>query len=139
MDEGEEVVGSPVVAGCDAPEVLEPVEAAFDAVSQFVEGEVVGDEPFPGRIAGYDGLCAFAFDEIAQGIAVVGFVGDHVIGMEAFEEGSCLRGVAALARGEDHAHRTSLAIDGEVDLGGQSSSGASQSLVLVPPFPVAAC
>jgi hypothetical protein len=50
-----------------------------------------------------------------------------------------LRGIAALSRGEDDTHRTSPAIDREVDLGGQSSSGAPQSLVLVPPFPVAAC
>lgn len=139
MDEGEEVGCSAVVSGCDAAEVLELVEAALDAIAQLVEGEVVGDEPFAGWIAGDDGLGTLAGNEFAQRIAVISFVGDHMIGAEAFEESGCLRGIAVLAWGEDDAHRTPTAIDGEVDLGGQSSSGSPQSLVLVPPFPVAAC
>lgn len=44
MDEGEEVCCAAVVTGRDAPEVLELVDAALDAIAQFVESEVVGDQ-----------------------------------------------------------------------------------------------
>lgn len=54
MDEGEEVGGSSVVAGCDATEVLELVDAALDAIPQIVKGEVVGDEALAGGVAGND-------------------------------------------------------------------------------------
>ena len=139
MDEGEEVDGSPVVSGCDSAEMLELVEASFDLIAQLVEGEVVGDEAFSGWVAGDDGLGALAGDEFAQGVAVIGLVSDHVVGLEALKQGGRLRGIAALTRGEDNAHRAPPTVDGEVDLGGQSSSGSPQSLVLAPPFPVAAC
>ena len=56
MDEGAEVTCAPIVSCCDASEVFEFVDASLDAVAQLVEGEVVGDEPFPGGIAGNDGL-----------------------------------------------------------------------------------
>ena len=139
MDEGEEVGGSPVIACCDTAEVLEFVEAALDAIAQLVESEVVGDEVRAGRIAGDDGLRPLAGDERAQGIAVIGLVGDHVVGVEALKEHWRLRGIATLSGSEDDSNRAPLAIGGEVDLGGQSSSGAPQRLILVPPFPVAAC
>jgi len=41
--EGEEVGGEAVVAGCEAPEVFEFVEASLDAVAQAVEDGVVRD------------------------------------------------------------------------------------------------
>jgi hypothetical protein len=44
-----------------------------------------------------------------------------------------------LAASEDEAQRPSEGVGEHVDFGGQSSSGAPQSLILVPPFPVAAC
>ena len=44
MYEAGEVDSSAVVAGCEATEVFEAVEAAFDAVSVLVDVDVVGDE-----------------------------------------------------------------------------------------------
>ena len=62
-----------------------------------------------------------------------------MFGAKALEQGGGLWGIARLAGSEDDANRAAASIDGEVDFGGQSASGAPQSLVLVPPFPVAAC
>ena len=45
----------------------------------------------------------------------------------------------ALADGKDEAHRPAERVAGHVDLGGQSTSGTPQSLILAPPFPLAAC
>lgn len=50
LDEGEEVNGPSVVSCCEAPEVLEAIEAAFDAVAVLVEGDVVGYRDSSGAV-----------------------------------------------------------------------------------------
>ena len=47
--------------------------------------------------------------------------------------------IAGLSRSEDEAQGAAKAVGEHVDLGGQSAAGTPQSLVAVPPFPVAAC
>ncbi len=44
MEEGEEMNGAAVIAGGDAPEVLEFVETALDPVSRLVDLFVVGND-----------------------------------------------------------------------------------------------
>src|SRR5215510_10111840 len=88
---------------------------------------------------GLHGMTTSAPRLVISSRRALGLVGDHMVGVEALEEQGCLRGIAALSGSKDDAYRPPLAIDSEVDLGGQSSSGAPQSLTLVPPFPVAAC
>ena len=139
MNECEEVDGTPVVSCCDASEVLELVEEALDAVAPPVGVVIVGDERLSGWVARDDDSGACGRDEGAQGIAVVGLVGDDGAGAEPFEQGRRGRDVAGLSRGEDEAQRSPLAVGQRVDLGGQTSSGTPQSLIAVPPFPVAAC
>ena len=76
---------------------------------------------------------------IEDGVGVIGFVGDDVGGGEAGEQRESLSGVVNLAAGEDEAQRSTEAVDGDMPLAGQSSSGTPQSLVFDPPFwPVAA-
>lgn len=139
MYECEEVDFPPVVSSCDTSEMLEFVEAALDAVARLVDGEVVGDQRLAGGIAGYDRRCAGGGDEVAQGVAVVGLVGEDMLRFETFEQGRCLWCITGLAGCQNDAKRPSQGICGKMDLGGQSTSGAPQSLVLGPPFPVAAC
>jgi hypothetical protein len=50
MDEGKEAGVEAVKAGCEAPEVLELVEATFDTVARLVEVSVVRDRDFAGSI-----------------------------------------------------------------------------------------
>src|ERR1700752_679911 len=78
-------------------------------------------------------------DGLTQGAAVIGAGGNDISAGGARDEGFSLRDVAALSGCDDEAQRSSERIGEHVDFGGQSSSGAPQSLVLVPPFPVAAC
>ena len=72
-------------------------------------------------------------------LSVVGGVGDDVAGAATFEQGGRLGDVAGLSRCEDEAQGAAKAVGEHVDLGGQSASGTPQSLILAPPFPVAAC
>ncbi len=139
MYEGYEVQCPAVVPGGDAAEVFELVEATLDAVARFVDLKVIGDLVSAPWIAGNDGTGADGRDVIADLVAVIGLVGQNVVGLEAGHEREGLRCIAGLARGEDDAERSAEGIGGEVDLGGQTSSGTPQSLVAVPPFPVAAC
>ncbi len=139
MDKGEEVDCSSVVSCGDAPEVLELVEAAFDAITRLVDFEVVGDQALAGWVAGNDGGGADVGDEGTESIAIVGLVGEDVGWPEAVEKGRRLRHVAGLSGRENDPQGPPLCIGGEMDLGGQSTSGTPQSLILVPPFPVAAC
>jgi hypothetical protein len=58
MDAGEESAGSSIVAGCEAPEVLEAIEASLDGVAKPVDDPVVAD----GLAAvGFEGMTALAF------------------------------------------------------------------------------
>jgi hypothetical protein len=50
-----------------------------------------------------------------------------------------LRSIALLAGGEQEAHRTSQAANGQVDFGTQAAARASDSLILSPPFAPLAC
>ena len=139
MYEGHEVQCPSVVARGDAAEVFEFVEATLDAVARLVDFEVVRDLASAPWIAGNDGAGPDGRNAVADLVAVIGLVGQNVVGLKALHQREGLRCIAGLARGEDDAERPAEAIGGEVDLGGQTSSGTPQSLVAVPPFPVAAC
>ena len=131
--------GEPVISGGDAAEVFEFVEAAFDAIARFMDFEAVRDRALAPWIAGNDGSRADVRDEGAERIAVVGLVGEDVGRPKAVEQGRRLRNIAGLSGRENDPQRSPPSIGGKMDLGGQSTSGAPQSLILAPPFPVAAC
>ena len=139
MYEGEEVYCFSVVSGCDASEVFDLVEVALDAVSVFVDFGVIADEALSSWIAGYDGLGLDVGDAVADGIGVVGCVGEHMAGPKPLHQRQGPGCVAGLSGREDHAERSTEGVTGDVDFGRQSASGTPQSLVPAPPFPVAAC
>ena len=139
MDGGQEVDGAPVVSGGDVSEVLELVEEALDAVPEPIGLGVVGDDDLAAAGGGDDRLGVCSGDELAQGVAVVSPIGDHAARVEVREKLGGGGDVVGLAAGEDEAQRPALRVGNRVDLGGQSSSGTPQSLILGPPFPVAAC
>src|SRR5256885_16332031 len=78
--EAEEVDGSSVVAGCEATEVLELVEASLDSVAVFVDGGVVRDGRLARAVGRNHRLGSGFGDDRPQGIAVIGFVGEDGIG-----------------------------------------------------------
>ncbi len=93
--------GESIVSRCDASEVLELVEAAFDAISRLVDFEVVGDQALAGWIAGNDGGGADVSDEGTQSVAIVGLVGEDVGWPEAVQKGRRLRHIAGLSGREN--------------------------------------
>src|SRR5262245_36043928 len=139
MKASEEMTSAAVIAGGDMAKMLQFVEEALDAVAQPIGDLVVGDSD-RARSFGWDDRFGMSLsNQFAQGIAVVGLVGNDAPGGDVFEQ---LRGsgdVMRLAAGENEAQRPALGIGKDMDLGRQSSSRTPQSLVLAPPFPVAAC
>nr|WP_245454324.1 hypothetical protein [Aquabacter cavernae] len=112
-------------AHSEAADVLELVEASLDAVTVFVAGDVMRDGDLAAAVRRDYRLGAHAGDQRAQGIAAIGFIGEHGFGGHRVEQG--WRGGSAKRIGE------------HVNLGGQPTSGTPQRLIRGPPFPVAAC
>ena len=71
---------------------------------------------------------------VEDGVGVIGFVGDDISGGEAGDEGERMSGVAGLSAGQQEADRASQAVDRDMPLAAQSTSGTPQSLVFAPPF-----
>src|SRR5690348_3672915 len=77
-DRGQVVACELVIAGGNAPEVLEPVERIFDAPAQLVEAVVKAEWLLPVAFVRNDGLAATLIEFAAQFGAVVGLVAEHV-------------------------------------------------------------
>ena len=104
--------------------MFEFADGAFDAVAHFGDGWIEGAVSGHAFSLRNDRYCAIFLDVIADGVAVIGLVGENVARQEP---------------GLDEANRLAQRIDGDVPFAGQSASGAPLSLVADPPFwPVAA-
>ncbi len=139
-DCGEEVSCKLVIAGRDAPEVLELVEETFHEVALPVQ--VIGHRALlPAVPLGRDvGARAVVGNEFEDGAGVVAAVGDGVPGrLKAVKEGRHGSLVGGLARGENEAARQAAAVDDDVDFGAQPASRASDGVIRTPFFPPAAC
>src|SRR6266568_6298093 len=139
MEAGEEVDGAAVVACGDVAKMLEFVEEALDPIAQRVGDGIMRNDEITRRFGGDDRLGAGFGDEVAQRIAIVSFVGDDATGAEIGQQLRCGGDVMRLPASQDEAQGPTERVGDDMDLGGQSSSGTPQSLIAVPPFPVAAC
>src|ERR1700747_2291908 len=77
-DRGQVVSCQLVIAGGNAPEVLEPVESILDAPAQLVESVVEAERLLPVAFVGNDRVAASLMELAAQFGAVVGLVAKHV-------------------------------------------------------------
>ena len=127
-------MGDAVVSGCDATQLLKLADGPLDAVPELVFDGVEGPLARHAGALRDDRLRAADLDVIEDGIGIIGLVGDDVTGIEAGQQGDGQLGVAGVAAGQDEAYRAAEGIDRNMPLGGQSSSGAPQSLVAEPPF-----
>jgi len=105
MDESGEVNGPSIVACGEAPEVLETIKAAFDAVAVFVDGNVVRDDDLAGSVRWNDRGGAHSGDRRTECVAVVSLVCEHGFGSLAFQQGGSLGDVANLTGRNDEAQR----------------------------------
>jgi len=131
-DEGVEVALEFFVTSGEAAEVFESREAAFDAVSLFVEGLVVLPLQFAIGLRRDDRDRTHGCDMLDDGVGIVALVGQDILGLSPFQQGDGLCAVVGLPRSYEEVHRQSPLIGQQMDLGRQTSSGTPQSLVLAP-------
>ena len=123
-----------VVSSCDAAELFELADGALDTVSQFVDGGIEGALSGHAGSLRDDGFCAAGLDMVEDDMAVISLVGDDMLGRKAGHQRDGGVVIAGIATGQDEAHRAAKAVDRNVPLAGQPSSGAPQSLIATPPF-----
>jgi hypothetical protein len=73
-------MGASVIAGSDAPPILEPCEHILDFVALLIERLVVGQRDFPAFVEGNAGLAASFGESIPEPIAIVAPVGKKRFG-----------------------------------------------------------
>src|SRR5690554_4954012 len=142
-EEGEEVAGAAIIAGGESAKMLQFVEAALDAVALAIERCVERNEHLAAAARGDHGFHPGRRDVLANGVAVVGLVGNDGVAGGAVQQRRGRAAVVHLAAGQQEAQRPPERVGNEMDFGRQSASGTPQSLVrapfLAPPLPVAAC
>ena len=129
------------VASAEAAELFEPIEAAFDEVSLFIQGSVIasGLLPMPPRRDHGDRAQRLnRGDDLGR---IVALVCDYSLGSLSFEQADCLSVFSGLSSRNAEGYWQAGFVGQKVDLGAQSTSGTPQSLIFGAPFlrPVAAC
>lgn len=124
-----------VEARRDSTESLEAVEEELDEVALGVELSILRDCARSFRLGADDGLDAASFELGAKLVGVVPGVSDESTASCVVEElGRCDQFVALAGRQRD-VERPTFRVDDRVDFGRKTSSRASQSIALDPPFP----
>lgn len=128
------------VAGGESSELLEPIEAAFDAVAEFVERPVVFALLFPADSGRDDCDGPESADGLDDLVGVIAAVRHHELGLAACQQGQRFGILCRLTGGEAEGHRLTQTVRQQVDLRTQSTSATPQSLLFAPFLrPVAAC
>ena len=135
MDECEVARASLVEARRDSAEALEAVEEEFDEVTLPIERAVLRDRALSFRLRADDRLDPAGLQFSAKFVRVVAGVADQRIAPRVVEQlGRCDQFVS-LARRQRDVERPPFRVDDRVDFGRKTSSRASQSILLDPPFP----
>jgi hypothetical protein len=140
LDHGEEVLSQFIVTGSDAAEMLQLGEEALDEVSLTVKpcAEVRFRRPVGlGRDVGKRPPVA---ERRADAIGIVCLVCEHDrTGDNVIQQ--CVGGlpIVTLSGGEAQPDREPLRIDDRVDFCRKPTSGATEAMISIPLFAVAAC
>ncbi|KRE08895.1 hypothetical protein ASE61_04935 [Bosea sp. Root670] len=140
MNHGEEVFGQLVVAGRNPPEVLQFGEEALDQVALAVEprAEVRFGPPI-GLWRDIGERAPFA-NGYSETIGIVGLVGQYdCSGGNVIEQIVGSLNVMTLPSGKAQPDGEALPVDNRVDFGRDPASGATETMISIPLFTVAAC
>ena len=120
--------------------MLEPIEAALNAVAELVQSPVVWALYLAIDLRGDYRFGADAFNGSDDDVGVIASVGHDDLGLATGQQWQRLGELSGLATRQPKADRVSQTVGQQVNLGAQSTSGTPQSLVFAPFLrPVAAC
>ena len=136
MNSSEEIASQLVISSCDAAEVFEAAEAAFDDVAALVGSLVEGMDDDAVGFVGNDRLCAKADDLSAQLVAVISSIGKESLDSGGKRQHVGRSGdVGILAGGEMKDDGPTAWIAQAMDFGCAPAARAPDGLILLPPFP----
>lgn len=125
-----------VIAGCDAPEVFDAAEHAFDGVAIAIEAGREAILPAAIDLWRDVGRGSLALDFATDGIAVVSLVTVQDVGVgEAIEQIVGGDAVRDLPAGQQERDRAAEAIGQRVDFCGPPATRTADRLRVLPPFP----
>ena len=120
--------------------MLELAEEAFDLIALAVERLREAGPPLAVGLGRDVGNSALALDQVADGVAVISLVAQYDgARFEPVEQVQCGRRVMRLTRRQAEPEREALPVDDRVDLGRETASGATETMISTPLFAVAAC
>lgn len=120
--------------------MLEVAEEALDLVALALEGLREAGPPFAVGLGRDVGHRALGFDQVADGVAVIGLVAeDYGARFEPVEQRQRGGRVVRLRCRQAEPEMQALPVDGRVDLGREASQGATETMISTPHFAVAAC
>ena len=135
-----EAAASFAVSCGESSEVLESVEASFDAVAKFVEGWIMRSLDFAADFGRDHGHGPHGLDRSDDRGGIIAAIGHDDLRLTACQQGQRFGELGGLTGGEAEGDRLSQAVGQQMNLGAQSTSGTPQSLVFAPFLrPVAAC
>ena len=129
MDSREEVSRGLLVAGGDAPELLENVEEPFDEIAFAIEDEVAIALVFAVRPWRDHDCNVTHFQTLHEGVAVVALVGEDRPGLDPSDERLGLFDVVNLAAGEADEKRIAECVHNRVDFRRQPAARAANGFV----------
>lgn len=139
------------IAGGNAAELLETIEALLDAVPFPIGRLIKGAAPPLVAFAGNDDPNAPLPQIAAEGATTVAFVSTHPTGTQVwtttpllldrslFQQGLRLRRFMPLSSGQTEGERLPLAIGAQVNFGREAPATFAEGLLCLPPFAPAAC
>ena len=136
MNSCQEIPGELVVSGGDAPEILEPAEAALDDISAFVGALVEAKDDDTVGFVGDDGLGAATYDLAAKVVAVIPFVAEErAHGRRERQNIWRRRDIGILAWCQMQDDRPAERIAQRMNFCRAAASRAADCLIVLPPFP----
>src|SRR5437764_14665696 len=125
----------PVVAGCDAPEVFQPVEGTFDAPAQLVEAPAEGERLFPVAAVWNDRIGSALIQLRAQFGAIVSLVANDAFRwLHPADQALRNRAIMRFASSQQDGEKPPFSICECVNLRVAPAARAANSLLLLPPF-----
>lgn len=136
---------SEIIASCffvprrKAPKMLHAIEENLYKMPLFVEFLVIVRSAAPGRMRANHSLHTVSLYGISDAPAIICSIGQEVLSLGVIYQFPGHAGLMALSRSERYMERLSECVYESVDFRRKTSSRASQSIALCPPFPPAAC
>lgn len=130
MEESEERGAELVVAGGDAPELLQLVEEALDVVALAVDGLLPPEFRFPVGFVGNVGDRTMLADARANTIRIVALVGDDDRArLDALEQGLGGGHVVVVAGRDQEADRAALRVNARVDFRREPAAASAHTTI----------